>query len=174
MVDAMSVDPVRDRGRRDRDLEGRARNARPRDASGRPLPYGESGVERVPEDLVLSPGESVTEAQRLLDEGLPFQAHEVLEGAWKAADPATRELWRALAQLAVGLTHAQRGNTRGAVSLLERGADGIARWVGDAPAGLDLPGIQQHGFALAERIEREGAETVTDADLAPALRARAR
>ncbi|MEK6440137.1 DUF309 domain-containing protein [Pseudonocardia sp. T1-2H] len=169
----MSADPVRDQ-RRDRDPEGRARNARPRDASGRPLPYGESGVERVPEDLVLSPGDAVTEAQRLLDEGLPFQAHEVLEAAWKASDPATRQLWRALAQLAVGLTHAQRGNSRGAVSLLERGADGIARWVGDAPAGLDLPGLQRHGFALAERIERSGTGSLTAADLAPALRARAR
>jgi hypothetical protein len=169
----MSVDPVRDR-RRDRDPEGRARNARPRDASGRPLPYGESGVERVPEDLVLSPADTVSEAQRLLDEGLPFQAHEVLEAAWKASDPAARELWRALAQLAVGLTHAQRGNSRGAMSLLERGADGIARWVGDAPAGLDLPGIQQYGFALAECIERSGTGSLTAADLAPALRARAR
>ena len=169
----MSVDPVRDR-RRDRDPEGRARNARPRDASGRPLPYGESGVEGVPEDLVLSPGDTVTEAQRLLDEGLPFQAHEVLEAAWKASDPATRELWRALAQLAVGLTHAQRGNSRGAVSLLERGADGIAGWVADAPADLDLPGLQQHGLALAERIEREGTGSLTAADLAPTLRTRAR
>ncbi|MCW0211930.1 MAG: DUF309 domain-containing protein [Pseudonocardia sp.] len=164
----MSVDDHR----RDRDPEGRARNARPRDASGRPLPYGQSGVPRVPEDLVLSPEDSVTEAQRLLDEGLPFQAHEVLEAAWKAADPATRDLWRALAQLAVGLTHAQRGNARGASSLLERGADGIARWVGDAPADLDLRGIQRHGFDLAARIERSGTETLTAADLAPALRPR--
>ena len=28
---------------RDRDAEGRARNARPRDALGRPLPYGAVG-----------------------------------------------------------------------------------------------------------------------------------
>ena len=53
------------------------------------------------------------EAQRLLDAGLPFHAHEVLEAAWKAAPPDERELWRGLAQLAVGLTHLQRGNGRG-------------------------------------------------------------
>ncbi|WP_344428409.1 DUF309 domain-containing protein [Pseudonocardia ailaonensis] len=155
---------------RDRDGAARARNARPRDAAGRPLPYGSPDAGRVPDDLDLTPDETVTEAQRLLDEGLPFQAHEVLEAAWKSAGAAERDLWRALAQLAVGLTHAQRGNARGASSLLERGADGISRWIGDTPAGLDLRGIQAHGFALAERIEREGAGAVTEADLRPRLR----
>ncbi|MDN5931723.1 MAG: DUF309 domain-containing protein, partial [Pseudonocardia sp.] len=75
---------------RDRDDDGRARNARPRDAAGRPLPHGAAGVERVPEDLVLTPAEAVAEAQRLLDVGNPFGAHEVLEGAWKAALEAER------------------------------------------------------------------------------------
>ena len=54
---------------------------------------------------------------------MPFHAHEVLEDAWKAAPEAERELWRGLAQLAVGLTHAARGNTRGGVALLERGKE---------------------------------------------------
>ncbi|MEV1295106.1 DUF309 domain-containing protein [Pseudonocardia sp. NPDC049635] len=141
---------------RDRDDRGRARNARPRDAAGRPLPHGATGVDRVPEDLVLPPDEAVTEAQRLLDEGLPFQAHEVLEGTWKDCDDDGRELWRALAQLAVGLTHAQRGNARGAVALLRRGAEGVRIWrVLDraAPAGLDLAGLTAHAESLASDIE---------------------
>lgn len=162
--------------RRDRDELGRARNARPRDAAGRPLPHGADGVERVPEDLVLAPDEAATEAQRLLDEGLPFQAHEVLEGAWKAAGPQTRELWRALAQLAVGLTHAQRGNARGAVSLLRRGVQGMAEWEASAtvpvPVRLDLPGLGRHAAALADRVERDGVSTMSPADLAPLLRGR--
>ena len=70
---------------RDRDIRGRAHNARPRDGLGRPLPRGSDGVERVPDDLVLPPLESLAEAQRLLDLGRPFHAHEVLEGTWKAA-----------------------------------------------------------------------------------------
>jgi hypothetical protein len=156
---------------RDRDAAGRARNARPRDAYGRPLPRGSEGVDRVPEDLVLTPDESVTEAQRLLDAGRPFSAHEVLEGAWKAAAEPDRELWRALAQLAVGLTHAQRGNARGAVALLDRGAGHLARWVGPVPAGLDIPGLLAHAEALARRIERDGADDLTTDDLSPRLRA---
>lgn len=155
---------------RDRDPAGRARNARPRDAYGRPLPRGAVGVERVPDDLALTPDESVTEAQRLLDAGLPFPAHEVLEAAWKAAPTQERELWRALAQLAVGLTHAQRGNARGAVALLERAGDGLARWVGRAPAGLDVPSVATDATALARRIERAGLATLEPEDLRLALR----
>ncbi|BBG01819.1 MULTISPECIES: DUF309 domain-containing protein [Pseudonocardia] len=141
---------------RDRDERGRARNARPRDAAGRPLPHGTAGVDRVPEDLVLPPDEAVTEAQRLLDEGLPFQAHEVLEGTWKDCGDDCRELWRALAQLAVGLTHAQRGNARGAVALLRRGVEGIRVWrvLGRAaPAGLDLDAVTAHAERLADDVE---------------------
>jgi predicted metal-dependent hydrolase len=155
---------------RDRDPAGRARNARPRDASGRPLPRGAVGVERVPEDLVLTANESVTEAQRLLDAGLPFPAHEVLEGAWKGAPAQERELWRALAQLAVGLTHAQRGNARGAVSLLDRAAEHLGAWDGPVPAGVDVAGLRAHAAALARRIERTGVADLAAADLRPRLR----
>lgn len=157
---------------RDRDSAGRARNARPRDASGRPLPRGAAGVERVPEDLALSPDEAVTEAQRLLDAGLPFPAHEVLEGAWKAAPGPERELWRAMAQLAVGVTHAQRGNARGAVALLTRAAGPLADWTGPIPAGLDPGGLAGYAVALSERVERDGLLDLGDADLRPRLRGR--
>ncbi len=62
---------------RDRDAAGRARNARPRDGLGRPLPRGAAGDERIPDDLVLPPPEALRLAQQLLDEGRPFHAHEV-------------------------------------------------------------------------------------------------
>src|ERR1700722_15528100 len=91
---------------RDRDATGRARNARPRDALGRPLPRGAAGNERIPDDLVLPPDEALDLAQDLLDAGRPFHAHEVLEASWKAAPPGERDLWQGLAQIAVGVTHA--------------------------------------------------------------------
>jgi hypothetical protein len=166
------VDGVTDQ--RDRDPAGRARNARPRDEAGRPLPRGAVGVERVPDDLVLPPEETVDEAQRLLDAGRPFHAHEVLEAAWKAAGPGERELWRGLAQVAVGLTHLQRGNARGAVALLHRGADNVARWhagwLGPAPAGLAVDDLVRHAQTLAARVEHEGAGAATPDDLRPRLR----
>ena len=159
---------------RDRDPAGRARNARPRDEAGRPLPRGAAGVDRVPDDLVLPPEETVREAQRLLDEGRPFHAHEVLEAAWKAAEPGERELWRGLAQVAVGLTHLQRGNARGAVALLHRGADNVARWrvgwPGPVPAGLAVDELVRHAETLATRVEEAGPAATTPEDLRPRLR----
>nr|WP_078600062.1 DUF309 domain-containing protein [Streptomyces violens] len=135
--------------RRDRDEEGRARNARPRDGLGRPLAYGAEGVERQPEGVVRTPLESLTEAQRLLDEGKPFHAHEVLEDAWKSGPERERELWRGLAQLAVGLTHAARGNVTGATSLLTRGAAAIEPYAQAAPYGIDVTGLGRWAGDLA-------------------------
>ncbi|MGY1704140.1 DUF309 domain-containing protein [Geodermatophilus sp. SYSU D00697] len=134
---------------RDRDAEGRARNARPRDALGRPLPRGAVGEERAPEGVVRPPAEALAEAQRLLDAGRPFHAHEVLEDAWKSAPEPERQLWRGLAQLAVGLTHAARGNARGAATLLDRGAGNIAGYAADPPHGLDVAGLAARARTLA-------------------------
>jgi hypothetical protein len=126
---------------RDRDDDGRARSARPRDQLGRPLAPGSPGVEREPEGVHRSPRESLQRAQELLDQDRPFQAHEVLEDAWKQAPPAERELWRGLAQLAVGLTHLERGNQRGALALLTRGRGSIAPYLAAAPHDLDVSGL---------------------------------
>lgn len=141
---------------RDRDAAGRARNARPRDALGRPLPRGAAGDDRIPDDLTLPPAQALGLAQQLLDEGRPFHAHEVLEASWKAAPPAERDLWQGLAQIAVGLTHARRGNAHGAAALLRRGADRVAGYAGSAPHGIDAATIGQAAREMAVRIETDG------------------
>ncbi|MGY1624604.1 DUF309 domain-containing protein [Geodermatophilus sp. SYSU D00965] len=143
---------------RDRDASGRARNARPRDALGRPLARGAVGEERAPEGVVRPPDEALAEAQRLLDAGRPFHAHEVLEDAWKCAPEAERQLWRGLAQLAVGLTHAARGNGRGAVTLLDRGAGNIAGYAADPPHGVDVAGL----VTWARGVAAAGEDVVVD------------
>jgi len=134
---------------RDRDAAGRARNARPRDALGRPLPRGAAGDERLPDDLVLPPAQALRLAQQLLDEGRPFHAHEVLEASWKTAPAAERDLWQGLAQIAVGLTHALRGNAPGAAALLRRGADRVDGYAGPAPHGIDAAGVCQAAREMA-------------------------
>lgn len=125
---------------RDRDDAGRARNARPRDGLGRPLPRGAVGVPTMPDDLEVTPDSALAQAQALLDADRPFHAHEVLEAAWKSAPAGERELWRGLAQLAVGLTHLRRGNPTGAARLLSRAADRIEDF-GPAPYRIDGPGL---------------------------------
>ena len=150
-------------GTRDRDETGRARNARPRDALGRPLPYGEPGEPRASEGVVRTPGETLREAQELLDAGRPFHAHEVLEDAWKTGPDDERDLWRGLAQLAVGLTHAARGNAPGAATLLARGTRSLrTAQAAAARHGVDDAGLVAWGQRLAA-----GAEAGAPLDLAP-------
>ncbi|MFE1032814.1 DUF309 domain-containing protein [Streptomyces sp. NPDC058807] len=158
---------------RDRDDEGRARNARPRDGLGRPLPYGTDGVPRQPEGVVREPEETVAEAQRLLDEGKPFHAHEVFEDAWKSGPEEERQLWRGMAQLAVGLTHAARGNVTGGARLLRRGAGAVTDWAAPGagrgrPYGMDLGGVAEWARALAGEVE--GGASVDAGARAPRLR----
>jgi len=142
---------------RDRDEAGSARNARPRDALGRPLPRGSLGVPRIPDDLDLPPGESLHYAQDLLDQGLAFNAHEVLEAAWKNGPADERALWQGLAQLAVGFTHVQRGNVAGACALLNRAAARLTSCRRPVPHGVDADGLVGHAQRLVADL-RAGAE----------------
>lgn len=143
---------------RERDDQGRAKNARPRDALGRPLPRGAEGVPRIPDELVLEPLPALAEAQRLLDAGMPFHAHEILEGTWKAAAPAERDLWQGLAQLAVGYTHLLRGNPAGATTLLQRARRRISLYADHPPYGIDVAGL----ITWCDRVLAELSQTTED------------
>jgi hypothetical protein len=112
---------------RDRDAAGRPRQQRPRDALGRPLPHGATGVEPVSEEP-LPPLETVERARELVEQGRAFAAHEVLEARWKVGPDEERDLWQGVAQLCVGLTHAARGNAKGAARLVDRGAARLAAY----------------------------------------------
>jgi uncharacterized protein len=182
---------------RDRDPAGKPRNARPRDALGRPLPRGDAGLATIPDELALAGPDAAGLADELLRAGRPFHAHEVLEASWKSAPPDERDLWQGLAQVAVGLTHAHRGNARGAVTLLRRGADRVRAYrdatgtsevdaagavpgpagaaqpagagAGGRPYGIDIAGVLVACDDLAARIERRGLADIPMADLRPGL-----
>jgi hypothetical protein len=168
---------------RDRDPAGRPRNARARDALGRPLDRFDdpgsgsdsgSGEARIPDDLVLTGPDAARLADELLRAGRPFHAHEVLEASWKSGPARERDLWQGLAQVAVGLTHARRGNARGAVALLSRGAQRVRAYQAAAPSlagpyGMDLTAFLAASDDLAARIEREGLAGIPDAVLRPGL-----
>jgi len=175
---------------RDRDPAGRPRNARPRDGLGRPLGRadsaeapgvsGVSGSERIPDDLVIGGTEAAGLADQLLRDGRPFHAHEVLEAAWKSGPAEERDLWQGLAQIAVGLTHARRGNARGAVTLLRRGAERVRGYqdrAGSQPAagrlaspfGMNVPAFLAAADDVATRIEQDGLDGIPVADLSPGL-----
>jgi len=182
---------------RDRDPAGRPRNARPRDGLGRPLDRAAAdsaadAADRIPDDLVITGAEAAALADRLLRDGRPFHAHEVLEAAWKTGPAGERDLWQGLAQIAVGLTHARRGNARGAIALLSRGAqrvrgyqDGAGSQAGASsqagagsqraverlasPFGMNIAFFLAAADDLAARIERDGLDGIPPAELSPRL-----
>lgn len=139
---------------RDRDPSGRARNARPRDALGRPLPRGAEGVPTVPDDLQLDADTALAMAQDYLDRALPFQAHEVLETMWKQAEPSERDLWKGLAQIAVGITHIRRANHIGGARLLRRGTRRLEAYAGTTPHGIDVEGLSGTVAEAVARLEQ--------------------
>ena len=79
--------------------------------------------------------------------------------------------------MAVGLTHAHRGNARGAVTLLKRGAQRVRAYQActaspsgrDQPYGIDLAAFLAASDDLAARIERDGLAGIPAADLRPGL-----
>ena len=142
---------------RDRDTSGRPKNARPRDALGRPLPRGAENVmpeEPLPDD-----------PERLLDIGIEhfnagrfFQAHETWETAWHPSPADERNFWQGMTQVAVGFTHYQRGNPKGAVTLLQRGARKIASY-GDRYKGVPVAALAASARRAAASIEKAGTTT---------------
>jgi hypothetical protein len=128
---------------------------------------------------VLTGPDAARLANELLRAGRPFHAHEVFEASWKSAPPYERDLWQGLAQIAVGLTHAHRGNARGAVTLLRRGAQRVRAYSGQAepsqdsehgqPFGMDIAAVLAASDTLAARIERQGLAGIPAADLRPTL-----
>lgn len=165
---------------RPRDEAGRARNPRPRDRFGRPLPHGSAGVPRIPDDLNLPPQQTLSFAQQLLDDGLAFNAHEVLEAAWKNGPFAERMLWQGLAQYAVGITHIQRGNPKGARTLLTRAvarleafpeADSGERRRAPLPYGINRSGLIAHATILVAALD--AGTPLGEDDLKPRLTATA-
>ena len=117
------------------------------------------------EQEALPAAQSLALAQQLIDAGRPFHAHEVLEASWHAAPAAERDLWQGLAQVAVGLTHALRGNDRGAAALLRGGAARISGYAGASPHGVDAAGLSAAAAKLAARIENDGLAAIAGREL---------
>ena len=142
---------------RDRDVAGRPKNARPRDALGRPLPRG--AANEMPEEApATSPDEALARGIEHFNAGRYFQAHESWEEGWHPAPEPERDFWQGITQVAVGLVHKGRGNAHGSATLLRRGAQKLQGY-GEEHMGLRVGEISRWAFDTADRIERHGVET---------------
>lgn len=137
---------------RDRRDDGRPEQGRPRDRTGRPLPHGTVGV-----PLIEAPDPRTVEEALALgvarwDEQRYFEAHELLEHAWKQAPAEDRDLWKGIIQVAVAGVHLQRANRIGARRLLDRALGRLA----DQPAvhrGVDVAALRRIAAAARERLD---------------------
>lgn len=131
--------PEADRAR-DRRGDGRPEQARPRDRTGRPLPYGTTGVPLTEEHDPRDVEHALALGIELWGEQRYFEAHECLEHVWHAAPLEDADLWQSVIQVAVAGVHLQRANPSGARALLVRSAERCAGY----PAvhrGIDVAAV---------------------------------
>lgn len=134
---------------------------RPRDRFGRPLPRGapdEMAHAEEPEQVVDTLDKAFARGVELFEAHRFFEAHEFFEHIWKSdwVDPDDRNFWKGVTQVAVGCCHTQRGNDKGAVSLLERAADHLDGYP-DAYHGVRSRELARAARELAGRVRDEGA-----------------
>jgi uncharacterized protein len=160
---ASSTEPARDR----RD-DGRPEQARPRDRTGRPLPYGTTGVplteEHAPSDVehALALGVGLWGEQRY------FEAHECLEHVWHAAPLEDADLWQSVIQIAVAGVHLQRGNPSGARALLVRSAERFAGYP-DVHRGIDVAAAVARCRELIRALDDGAPADTLDVGAFPAI-----
>lgn len=137
--------------RRDRREDGRPEQARPRDRTGRPLPYGTRGVPLTEEHEPGDVEEALAVGIRLWDEQRFFEAHECLEHVWHAAPLEDTRLWQGVIQLAVAGVHLQRGNPTGARTLLARVEERLVEYPAEH-RGVDVAGALATSRRLAAQL----------------------
>ncbi len=147
---------------------------RPRDRYGRPLPRASSDElnrDGKADEVVGSAHEACLRGIELFDEQRFFEAHEFFEYAWKAGDvdERDRDFWKGVTQVAVGCCHAQRGNRRGALAVLERAAGYLERFTSPRWS-VDPVVLAAAARTVAEQVRRRGASADLDFPEFPAAR----
>lgn len=99
----------------------------------------------------------------LFNRGEYFEAHELLELAWRAEAGPIRELYRGILQIGVAYYHILRGNYSGAVKLFQRSR----AWLDPFPdtcRGIDLAGFRRDYHKIEETLRRLGPERIASFD----------
>ncbi|MFA9429260.1 DUF309 domain-containing protein [Egicoccus sp. AB-alg2] len=141
---------------RDRREDGRPEQARPRDRTGRPLPYGTTDVPLAEEHEPSSVEEALRLGVALWNDERFFEAHECLEHVWHAAPEADADFWQGVIQVAVAGVHLQRGNLSGAISLFRRAAERLDPYP-DVHRGVDVEQLRVACTGAVAALEDAGA-----------------
>jgi uncharacterized protein len=138
---------------RDRRDDGRPEQSRPRDRTGRPLPHGTRDVPLVEQAEPDTVEEALMLGVMRWDERRYFEAHELLELAWKHGPEEDHDLWKGVIQVAVAGVHLQRGNPIGARRLLDRALARLAA-LPDVRRGIDVASLRHRADEARWRLDR--------------------
>lgn len=143
---------------RDRNEWGRPENARPRDRTGRPLPYDTDRTDLAEEWEYGTVEEALAAGRWLWDQQRYFEAHECLEDVWHHAPKEDREFWQGVIQVAVACVHHQRGNARGVASSCRKAHRRLQPYP-SVHHGVDVDQLRTFCDGVADVMDRAG-ETV--------------
>jgi predicted metal-dependent hydrolase len=91
----------------------------------------------------------------LIRRGEYFEAHEELEEAWRAADPAEKDFFQGLVHVAVAWHHAGRGNRPGCERQLAKAARRLEPFAPEH-RGVDVAAVLA-SVAAAQRVVESGS-----------------
>ena len=133
---------------------------RSRDRYGRPLPVGDDrAFPVVSERSSITAEEAWREAVALIQDDLPFHAHEVFEQRWRCSPLEDREAWRLCARWAAALTHLARGNANGACAIARQTRSSL-RSLGVLPQPVDRDLVDRSLTRILVEIEGETTAAV--------------
>jgi len=103
--------------------------------------------------------------------GAYFACHETLEKLWVGDKRPFRRFYQGILQVAAALLHLERGNYRGAVRLLTKGAGHLALFTPRCRR-VDVAGLLRETESLRKELESLGPERFRewDRNLAPRVR----
>jgi hypothetical protein len=91
----------------------------------------------------------------LLNRGEYFEAHEVIEAAWRAEPGKIRRLYQGILQVAVVYYHITHGNYTGARKVVRRAISNLATFIDYE--SIDVPEIIDNLNIIDARLEMSGS-----------------
>lgn len=95
----------------------------------------------------------------MFNRGEYFEAHEVLEEAWKEDKTAGRDLYRSILQVAVAYYQIERGNYVGAMKMFLR----VRRWIDQLPGlcrGVQVERLRRDAARVRQRLFELGPDNI--------------
>lgn len=119
--------------------------------------------DRGEKDCTQPPPPQLLQGIREFNAGAYFACHETLEDIWIGERRAIRGFYRGILQVAAALLHLERGNYRGAVTLLGKGGGNLKPFTPRCQQ-VDVAGLLRDAARLREALEILGPERFRELD----------